>query len=111
MCRVASPHPAGATAECEDGTTSYAAKFRGICSHHGRVRYWYKQACPPVAAPALPPGATSLHEPNGPRLQRSLPTTTSRRPPPGQRITSRTSVGEFVAEQALVLGEHVFPAG
>lgn len=37
-----SAHPAGATAECKDGTTSYAAKFRGTCSHHGGVRYWYK---------------------------------------------------------------------
>ncbi|MFB6879119.1 DUF3761 domain-containing protein [Streptomyces sp. NPDC056323] len=42
VCRATSPHPAGATAECKDGTTSYAAKFRGTCSHHGGVRYWYK---------------------------------------------------------------------
>ncbi|MFF8422573.1 DUF3761 domain-containing protein [Streptomyces sp. NPDC015680] len=42
VCRAASAHPAGATAECKDGTTSYAAKFRGTCSHHGGVRYWYK---------------------------------------------------------------------
>ncbi|MET8747655.1 DUF3761 domain-containing protein [Streptomyces sp. NPDC004728] len=42
VCRAGSAHPAGATAECNDRTTSYAAKFRGACSHHGGVRYWYK---------------------------------------------------------------------
>ncbi|MFF3788293.1 DUF3761 domain-containing protein [Streptomyces sp. NPDC001933] len=42
VCRASSAHPAGATAECKDGTVSYAAKFRGTCSHHGGVRYWYK---------------------------------------------------------------------
>ncbi|WP_079186527.1 DUF3761 domain-containing protein [Streptomyces sp. CB01580] len=42
VCRVGSPHPAGAIAQCNDGTYSYAAKFRGTCSHHGGVRYWYK---------------------------------------------------------------------
>ncbi|MFF3784098.1 DUF3761 domain-containing protein [Streptomyces sp. NPDC001933] len=42
MCRAGSAHLAGATAECKDGTTSCAAKFRGTCSHHGGVRYWYK---------------------------------------------------------------------
>ncbi|WP_331765587.1 DUF3761 domain-containing protein (plasmid) [Streptomyces atratus] len=42
VCRAASPHPAGATAECKDGTLSYAAKFRGTRSHHRGVLYWYK---------------------------------------------------------------------
>ncbi|MFB6878953.1 DUF3761 domain-containing protein [Streptomyces sp. NPDC056323] len=42
VCRATSPHPAGATAERKDGSTSYAAKFRGTCSHHGGVRYWCK---------------------------------------------------------------------
>ncbi|MEU0634448.1 hypothetical protein [Streptomyces sp. NPDC005989] len=39
VCRATSPHP---TAECKDGSNSYAAKFRGTCSHHGGVRYWCK---------------------------------------------------------------------
>jgi Protein of unknown function (DUF3761) len=30
-------HPAGATAECRDGTFSYAAHHQGACSHHGGV--------------------------------------------------------------------------
>ena len=42
VCRADSPHPAGATAQCKDGTYSYAANFRGTCSHHHGVRYWYK---------------------------------------------------------------------
>ncbi|MER5612168.1 DUF3761 domain-containing protein [Streptomyces sp. NPDC002215] len=42
MNQEGSAHPAGETAECKDGITSYAAKFRGACSHHGGVRYWYK---------------------------------------------------------------------
>ncbi|WP_331754147.1 DUF3761 domain-containing protein [Streptomyces sp. NBC_00826] len=42
VCRAGSPHPAGATAECKDGTPSYSKTFRGTCSRHGGVRYWYK---------------------------------------------------------------------
>lgn len=38
----AAPHPAGATAECKDGTPSYSKTFRGTCSGHGGVRYWFK---------------------------------------------------------------------
>ncbi|MFF3735529.1 DUF3761 domain-containing protein [Streptomyces sp. NPDC002476] len=41
-CRAGSPHPAGATAQCKDGTYSYSKTFRGTCSGHGGVRYWYK---------------------------------------------------------------------
>jgi len=41
-CRIASPHPRGATAKCKDGTYSYSAHFRGTCSHHRGVRYWYR---------------------------------------------------------------------
>ncbi|MFD8823865.1 DUF3761 domain-containing protein [Streptomyces sp. NPDC059605] len=42
VCRAGSTHPAGATAQCKDGTYSYSETFRGTCSHHGGVRYWYK---------------------------------------------------------------------
>lgn len=42
VCAAGSPHPAGATAQCSDGTYSYSASFRGTCSHHGGVRLWYK---------------------------------------------------------------------
>lgn len=42
VCRAGSPHPAGATAQCKDGTWSHAEHFRGTCSHHKGVRYWYK---------------------------------------------------------------------
>lgn len=42
VCRAGSPHPEGATAQCKDGTYSYSMTFRGTCSHHGGVRYWYK---------------------------------------------------------------------
>ncbi|MER6130295.1 DUF3761 domain-containing protein [Streptomyces sp. NPDC001795] len=41
-CRANSSHPRAATAKCWDGTYSYAAHFRGVCSHHRRVRYWYR---------------------------------------------------------------------
>ncbi|WP_242433935.1 DUF3761 domain-containing protein [Streptomyces sp. CB01580] len=41
-CRAGSPHPAGATAQCNDGTHSYSKTFRGTCSHHSGVRYWCK---------------------------------------------------------------------
>jgi hypothetical protein len=41
-CAADSPHPAGATAKCNDGSYSYSAHFSGTCSHHKGVRYWYK---------------------------------------------------------------------
>lgn len=41
-CRAGSTHPAGTTAQCKDGTYSSAQHFRGTCSGHGGVRYWYK---------------------------------------------------------------------
>ena len=34
-------HPAGATAQCNDGTYSYSQHRQGTCSHHGGVRIWY----------------------------------------------------------------------
>ncbi|MCH6469215.1 DUF3761 domain-containing protein [Sinomonas terrae] len=36
------PAPAGATAECKDGSLSYSATHSGTCSHHGGVAVWYK---------------------------------------------------------------------
>ena len=32
--------PAGATAECRDGTYSFSQNHRGTCSHHGGVSRW-----------------------------------------------------------------------
>jgi hypothetical protein len=32
--------PAGATAECEDGTYSFSESRSGTCSHHGGVAKW-----------------------------------------------------------------------
>jgi hypothetical protein len=34
-------HPAWATAQCNDGTYSYAAHHQGACSHHGGVAVFY----------------------------------------------------------------------
>ncbi|MFJ7200686.1 MULTISPECIES: DUF3761 domain-containing protein [unclassified Streptomyces] len=42
VCRAGSAHPAGVTAECKDVTYSSSKTFRGTCSRHGGVRYWYK---------------------------------------------------------------------
>lgn len=42
VCAADSPHPTGATAQCDDGTYSYSASFRGTCSHHDGVHYWYR---------------------------------------------------------------------
>lgn len=33
--------PAGATAECRDGTYSFSQSRSGTCSHHGGVAEWY----------------------------------------------------------------------
>lgn len=32
--------PAGATAQCRDGTYSFSQNHRGTCSHHGGVARW-----------------------------------------------------------------------
>jgi len=34
--------PAGATAECRDGTYSFSRSRRGTCSRHGGVKRWLK---------------------------------------------------------------------
>jgi len=33
--------PAGATAQCGDGTYSFSRNHRGTCSHHGGVARWF----------------------------------------------------------------------
>ena len=33
--------PAGATAQCRDGTYSFSKSRRGTCSHHGGVAKWF----------------------------------------------------------------------
>ncbi|MET8029625.1 DUF3761 domain-containing protein [Streptomyces avermitilis] len=42
VCKANSSHPREATAKCKDGTYSYSANFRGTCSHHRGVKYWYR---------------------------------------------------------------------
>ncbi|MEU1444080.1 DUF3761 domain-containing protein [Streptomyces mirabilis] len=41
-CQANSPHPRAATAKCKDSSYSYARSFRGTCSHHRGVKYWYR---------------------------------------------------------------------
>jgi hypothetical protein len=42
VCRpyAASSPPAGATAQCNDGTYSFSQHRSGTCSGHGGVRQW-----------------------------------------------------------------------
>lgn len=42
VCRpeTSSTVPAGATAQCADGTYSFSQSSRGTCSHHGGVAQW-----------------------------------------------------------------------
>lgn len=42
VCRANDSHPEGAIARCKDGTYSYSKTFRGTCSGHKGVRYWYR---------------------------------------------------------------------
>ncbi|MFJ8803481.1 DUF3761 domain-containing protein [Streptomyces sp. NPDC102487] len=42
--QASSAHPRGATAKCKDNSYSYGAHFRGTCSHHRGVKYWYREA-------------------------------------------------------------------
>jgi hypothetical protein len=37
---ASSPHPAGASARCRDGSWSFSESRRGTCSHHGGVGQW-----------------------------------------------------------------------
>jgi Protein of unknown function (DUF3761) len=55
--RVQSPtyynsQPAGATAQCADGTFSFSLNHRGTCSHHGGVSRWLDKA--PISNPVQP---------------------------------------------------------
>jgi hypothetical protein len=34
--------PAGATAQCRDGSYSFSQNHRGTCSHHGGVARWLR---------------------------------------------------------------------
>ncbi|HYM00974.1 MAG TPA: DUF3761 domain-containing protein, partial [Blastocatellia bacterium] len=34
--------PAGATAQCSDGTFSFSQHHQGTCSHHGGVARWLR---------------------------------------------------------------------
>ncbi|XIG79727.1 hypothetical protein C1N81_12540 [Streptomyces sp. SGAir0957] len=38
--------PAGASAQCNDGSYSYSAHRRGTCSHHGGVAVWLNPNLP-----------------------------------------------------------------
>jgi hypothetical protein len=40
---ASSTQPAGATAECEDGTYSFSEHRSGTCSHHGGVKRWLNE--------------------------------------------------------------------
>ncbi|GED89346.1 DUF3761 domain-containing protein [Streptomyces sp. 6-11-2] len=42
VCKANAKHPRGATAKCKDGTYSYSKTFRGTCSRHKGVKYWYR---------------------------------------------------------------------
>lgn len=39
--------PAGASAQCADGTYSFSHSRRGTCSHHGGVATWQPSSPPP----------------------------------------------------------------
>jgi hypothetical protein len=40
VCKPQAERPAGATAECEDGTFSSSESRSGTCSHYGGVKEW-----------------------------------------------------------------------
>ncbi|MFF1605572.1 DUF3761 domain-containing protein [Streptomyces mirabilis] len=42
VCKANSSHPRGVTAKCKDGSWSRSAHFRGTCSGHRGVKYWYR---------------------------------------------------------------------
>lgn len=60
------PAPAGATAECKDGSYFTGTSKRGACSHHGGIQTWYgtdattatetTQGTAPAAPAAIPAG-------------------------------------------------------
>ncbi|MBU6415112.1 DUF3761 domain-containing protein [Patescibacteria group bacterium] len=37
---IPTSNPAGATAQCKDGTFSFSQSRSGTCSHHGGVSQW-----------------------------------------------------------------------
>jgi uncharacterized protein DUF3761 len=56
--------PAGATAECKDGSYYSGSSKRGACSRHGGIQTWYGSAAAPEGNPVAPnPPATTQTAP------------------------------------------------
>ncbi len=55
---VAQGPPAGATAQCRDGSYSFSASRRGTCSHHGGVARWLSPTAQVRAPSSDSTGAT-----------------------------------------------------
>lgn len=66
--QLAAQAPAGATAQCRDGSYSFSASRRGTCSHHGGVAQWLTPNQAPTRA-----GSTSGAQ--APAQQRTLTAT------------------------------------
>src|SRR5439155_19074232 len=52
---TARTRPAGATAQCNDGTYSKAKSEQGACSSHGGVKTWYGEVAMPAPSPRARP--------------------------------------------------------
>jgi len=55
--------PAGATAQCRDGSYSFSASRRGTCSHHGGVSQWLTSSPAPTGAASTPAGQAPGQQP------------------------------------------------
>ena len=103
--------PAGATAQCTDGTYSFSQTRSGTCSHHGGVATWLTASSAPATtaatttAPAPPPPVTTAPA----TTPTAAPTTTA--PVPAVTTSATTTAAAPAATTTTPAVVAVAPVG